>query len=98
MDRGANQRIRMRRHAEFLRRAPALLSAKNPIGRFWRQTMDSEAVAATFCFLISFVLSCAAVMRILDGLHRGGSALTAVFLLVGMSLSIYGTLLISAPS
>jgi hypothetical protein len=60
--------------------------------------MDSEAVAATLCFLISFLLSCAAAMRILDGFHRGGSALTAVFLLVGVSLSIYGTLLVVAPS
>ena len=60
--------------------------------------MDPRIVAAGSCFLISFVLSGAAVMRILDGLHWGGSALTAVFLFIGMSLSIYDALLLIAPS
>ena len=60
--------------------------------------MDANVLAAALCFLLSFAMSCGAMMRILDGLHRGGPALTAALLFVGMSLSIYGTLLLVAPS
>jgi len=59
--------------------------------------MDPDLVTILICFVLAFALSVWGIMRLFSGSHRGGRALTVVFLVIGPIGSICGTLLLLVP-